>query len=150
MRTTCITMLFLLAAMQLNAQKKVQYSVKSGDTYARIAAKYGIDESALRAANADCPDILFPGLIVDIPARQKSTNRLMQDTVAKVMHDRIKLKDSTYIECKIINTTKTVLRFRQDNQFALFQIAIKDIYEIRYADGSIKRYDKTKKKGGRR
>lgn len=150
MRLCFILLMLLLSMVPSMAQNQTQYSVKSGETYARIAAKYGIDESTLRRANKDCPNDLFPGLILVIPERSKQASFKAQKPVERGTFDRVTLQDSSFIDCKILSLNKTMLRFKQDGVDASLQIAVREICEIRYASGVVKRYGRSARKGGKR
>lgn len=145
-----LLMFMLITAMPLNAQKRSQYSVKNGDTYAKIASAYGIEETTLRQANKGCPNELFPGLILEIPTQLKQASEKVQKYTENGVYDRLILRDSSFIDCKILSANKTLLQFKQNEVDGTLQLSIKEIAEIRYADGSIKRYGKLSQKGGRR
>jgi len=150
MRLCCIVLAAMLGMLPSIAQKRVQYSVRSGDTYAKIAQKYGIEESALRQANKDCPSNLFPGLILEIPAKPKQVPEKVQESSAKAPYDRVMLQDSCFIDCSILGIRKGMIRFKQDGIESPLQLSVREVSEIRYASGAVKRFGRAARKGGRR
>lgn len=77
MKKLFITILLGISTAALAQQ--TEHQVKRGETFASIAAKYGITEAALRKANAD-RKTAFAGMKLRIPAAKTTSEKFTVDT----------------------------------------------------------------------
>ena len=77
MKKLFITILLGISTAALAQQ--TEHQVKRGETFASIAAKYGITEAALRKANAD-RKTAFAGMKLRIPAAKTTSEKVTVDT----------------------------------------------------------------------
>lgn len=68
--------------------KVVKHEVKSGDSYERIAKKYGVSVDELKKANNSKSDIIHPGDNIKIPSKAKASSKSKKSSKSKSSKSR--------------------------------------------------------------
>lgn len=149
-------MLALCLPLLTFAQNKVQYVVKQGDTMASIAAAHGVTEQELRQANGENADMLFAGLVLEIPSSSKASVSSATGTAptparahvvtgagAAAGKDCVMMNDSSYVVCSVVSVTTENVTIRQDGTVIPMKLPCQDVAYISYADGTVRKMEKS-------
>jgi N-acetylmuramoyl-L-alanine amidase len=71
-------------AMNHQSEASTTYRVQSGDTYWKIAVKYGVPVTAIKKANNRTSDLIYPGQNLVIP--DSSVSAADKDLMARLVH----------------------------------------------------------------
>lgn len=123
------------------AQKS--HTVKQGETLQSIASEYQLTVDELKKANPNV-EMVFSGLILDIPKipQAKKNDETESTSQEAIPTDTIKIKDGSYILCKVIGLKQGILRFKQEGEDDIFTVLTKDVSIINYANGTKRRFKK--------
>ena len=87
-KTLALTFSFALAAIMLmmNVSAATTHRVVSGDTMWKIAVKYEVGLSEIKAANPQItnPDLIYPGQLLNIPTTSSSVTTFEQEVIRLV------------------------------------------------------------------
>lgn len=139
-----VYLIFIFAGLVLTAfaQGVLTHTVKQGETFNSIASLYGITTEELLNANKGNADIVFPGLLLNIPKKKQEVKSEKQPA-PQVITDCVELTDGSYILCKVISAKSGWVTFEQEEVAGTtLRIAIKEVVQIKYKNGSVKRYKK--------
>lgn len=131
----------ITSACAMWAQKS--HTVKQGETLQSIASEYQLTVDELKKANPNV-EMVFSGLILDIPKipQAKKNNKTESTYQEAIPTDTIKIKDGSYILCKVIGLKQGILRFKQEGEDDIFTVLTKDVSIINYANGTKRRFKK--------
>lgn len=142
MTKALLTILLSLSFIITKAQQ--EYSVKQGETVQSVAEKFGLSIEELQQLNPGV-DMWFTGLVLNVPQKKKTETIPPPESaieLSSIKLDKIILRDGSYVLCKLLQANRSFVTFTQNGEDGKFSIAIKDIKEINYADGSKKKYAK--------
>ncbi len=140
MNRTFFIIIYLLSCLSITAQQ--EYSVKQDETIESIARKFNTSVNELKRLNPDL-EMWFTGLVLKVPQSATNTSGILHpDTNTGQTHDKIIMRDGSYILCKIAKSDARNIYFSQDGEEGTFDVAKKFIKEINYADGSKKKFTK--------
>ncbi len=97
----CILSVVILAVMlSMSASATATHTVVAGDSMWKIAVKYQVGLSELKAANPHIanPNLIYPGQVINIPTTDSSVSSYEREVVRLVNAERVKrgLSELTY------------------------------------------------------
>ena len=139
MRLSLLFILFTFQALMAFGQKV--HTVKQGETLESIAKLYHVTIDEMMKVN-ESAEMLFPGLVLNIPQVQKKVESKSDRSKPESKTDKVRMRDGSYVLCKVIGVKKTMLNIQQDGIEGTISISVKEILEINYANGNKKKFNK--------
>ena len=124
------------------AQKN--HTVKQGETLQSIAIKYQVTVDELKKANPSV-EMVFSGLLLNIPQAKKIDEEVsssQETTQTTTPTDTVKMKDGSYILCKVVGIKQGILTLKQEGEDGTSTVMTKDVSIINYTNGTKKRFKK--------
>lgn len=137
MRRTLFFMIFTLQMLVAFGQSV--HTVKEGETLESIARQHHITTNELKKANENA-EMLFPGLLLNIPQVQRKAEAKSAASKAEIKTDIVRMRDGSYIFCKVIGVKKSMLSIQQDGIDRTISVAIREVSEINYANGKKRKF----------
>ena len=87
-----ISVLSILSIFTINTLAALTHRVERGDTLWRIAVKYEVGLSEIKAANAHIKnyDLIYPGDVINIPAKDEESSSFESEVIRLVNAERTK------------------------------------------------------------
>lgn len=125
----------------LLAQKT--HTVKQGETLQSISTKYQVTVDELKKANPNV-EMIFSGLLLNIPQTPRANKNVKTVSTLKeaIPTDTVKMKDGSYILCKVVGIKQGVLIIKQEGEIGTFSVMPKDVSIINYANGTKRKFKK--------
>lgn len=73
-----------------NADAATQYQVKTGDSYYKVAKKYGVKAIDLMKANNSTSSLIYPGQTLVVPTPNSEISTVDKDLMARLVHAEAK------------------------------------------------------------
>ena len=137
MRRTLFFMIFTLQMLVAFGQSV--HTVKEGETLESIARQHHITTNELKKANENA-EMLFPGLLLNIPQVQRKAEAKSAASKTEIKTDIVRMRDGSYILCKVIGMKKSMLSIQQDGIDKTISVAIREVSEINYANGKKRKF----------
>lgn len=143
MKAVISFVLFFCVALSAFAQNTITHVVKQGEDISSIAKQYNITIGELLKVNEGNADVLFPGLILNIPQKTQATQPTVPDKQpeSQSTDDYVELVDGSYLQCKVISIKSGWLSFEQaEVEDKPLRISMKEVVMIKYKSGVTKRF----------
>ena len=96
----CLSVITLVTMLAISASAATTHTVAAGDTMWKLAVKYQVGTSEIKAANPQVtnPDLIYPGQVLNIPAIDSAVLNFEKEVVRLVNEIRVQngLKELTY------------------------------------------------------